>query len=170
MSAATARRRRHAERPPLAIVLDYGPDVRLARGDVAVADAADPDAPNRTVRRARVVVHYEAMSLTEHQREAADRLCVQAERAGGAAWRPDAVVTALHPSQRGHPAEWQLVAIRDVQDAREALGEIAWRLLWDAVVLNTRLADMTGGSHGRAVLTGRLLAALDRLAEHWRLT
>jgi hypothetical protein len=166
MSAAMARRTKRST-APRAVALDHGPGIRLARGDVVVLDRADPDTPNRTVRGARVAVHYAAMSLTETQREAADRLCVQAERAGGAAWRPEGIVVALHPSQRGHPAEWQVAATTDLRHAQAALGAVAWGLVWRLVVQNVPLVHDAPSGHARAVLTGRVLAGLDRLVEHW---
>ncbi len=167
MSAAMAKHRK--PRPVAAVALDHGPAIRLARGDVLVADRPDPDMPTRTIRRASVRVHYEHMDLTEPQREACDRLVVQAERAGGAAWKPDGVIVTLHPSQRGHPAEWQLAALTDVRQARAALGEAAWAVVWALVVENRPISADAASGHARAVLTGRLLAGLDRLAEHWKM-
>ena len=160
---------RKPRKQPRAVALDHGPAVRLARGDVVVADRPDPDMPNRTLRAARAVVHYASMRLTAPQREAAGRLCVQAERAGGAAWRPDGIVVALHPSQRGHPAEWQVAAITDLRRAHALLGPAAWAVVWRAVVANVPVAQDAATGHQRALLTGRLLAGLDRLAEHWRM-
>ena len=170
MSAAMAKHRKPRRTGPPAIALDHGTAIRLARGDLLVADRPDPDAPQRTIRRASVRVHYEHMGLTDPQREAADRLCVQAERAGGAAWRPDGIVVALHPSQRGHPAEWQVAAVSDLRQARAALGEAAWAVLWACVVENRPISADAASGHARAVLAGRLLAGLDRLAEHWKMT
>lgn len=169
MSAAMTKARKPRRAVPLEVRMDHGPAIRLARGDFVVGDRPDPDAPQRTIRRASVRVHYEHMGLSEPQREAADRLCVQAERAGGAAWRPDGIVVALHPSQRGHPAEWQVAAVADMRQARAALGEAAWAVVWACVVENRPMSTDAASGHARAILTGRLLAALDRLAEHWRM-
>ncbi len=167
---AMAKRKPRSTAAPRAVALDHGPAIRLARGDVEVGDGPDPDMPSRTVRRARVVVHYAAMTLSAPQREAADRLCVQAERSAGATWKPDGVVVALHQAQRGHPSEVQVVATTDLRRARAVLGEVAWALVWRLVVENVPLVQDAEGGHARAVLTGRVLAGLDRLAEHWRIS
>lgn len=169
MSAAMARTRKPRRAVPLEVRADHGTAIRLARGDLDVSDRPDPENPNRTVRRASVRVHYTHMGLTDPQMEAANRLCVQVERAGGGMWKPDGVVVSLHPSQRGHPAEWQLAATRDVENARVALGKTAWAVVWACVVENRPMSAEAVSGHARAVLTGRLLAALDRLAEHWRM-
>ena len=39
-------------RRPAELRADLGPSIRRQRGDVVVTDAPDPDAPNRTIRRA----------------------------------------------------------------------------------------------------------------------
>lgn len=183
MSAAMSRNRRaKAARIP-AVVLDVGPLTKFQMDSGRYEDTAhgDPDRPmfqddgrggrvqvgfheRKGLRRA---VHYASMSLTATQREACDRLCVKAERAGGAAWRPDGPVVALHPSQRGHPAEWQVAAASDLRRARAALGTAAWGVLWRLVVENVPMIQDAPTGHARALLTGRVLAGLDRLVEHW---
>lgn len=40
--------------PPRSTASDFGPELRLARREVVVEDAPDPDRPRRTIRRARV--------------------------------------------------------------------------------------------------------------------
>ena len=152
-----------------ALQADLGPSQRLKNGTAEIAYRADPDAPQRAdIKAARAVVPWHAMKLTDPQREAACRLEVQAEVAAGAGWKPDGVFAALPLWQRGHPTERQVRALTDMRDARAILGPAAWGLAWAVVVNGVSLVDKAGASgQARAVLTGRLLAALDRLAEHW---
>lgn len=164
------RRKKAHHAMQLATAADLGPRHLHRRGELEVVHGPDPDQPNRTVRRARRVVHYLAMDLTDPQREAADRLCVQAERASGAGWRPGGMHLARPLWQRGHPTEAQIAALADLRRAREALGAVAWLLVETVIIRNVavdRLAERRGES--RHVLRGRLLAALDRLVELWRL-
>lgn len=153
---------------PRASALDIGTSIRRLRGDVEVVDRADPDAPNRTVRGARVRVHYLSMSLTDPQREAADRLAVQAEAADGAEWRPDGERVKRPLYQLGHPTERQVAAAGDLRRAREAVGNAAWGLLKSVVVDNVPLDKLAAdGTENRHILRGRVLAGLDRLVEVW---
>src|SRR5690349_9704626 len=93
---------------PLEMVADFGPKHQRATplakilkakrpeevpGRLAVVDAPDPDAPNRTVRRARVRYHYDELhargGLTDGEREAADCWLVLREMEAGGRNRPE---------------------------------------------------------------------------------
>lgn len=128
MSAAmTARRPKR--RPPPAVALDHGPAIRIARGDVVPVDGPDPDNPNRTVRRAELVVGYHVLwankLITDDQHEAADRLLVALEAVQGASdgAGTDPAVKVAHWLQ-GHPATRQVQAAADLRRASEALGAV----------------------------------------------
>lgn len=97
-----ARHRKPRRTGPPPIPLDYGPAIRLGRGDVVVADRPDPDNPNRTVRVGRAV-------------EPIDRIRGLSDRAGQAgrkyrdAWMlvhigltpaNDGVGGSVHPAHR----------------------------------------------------------------------
>jgi len=171
MAAAKRARRRDATAESAS---DLGPQLRLVHGDVAVEDAADPDAPNRTIRRARRVwapavllangsispAHYDA-ALRYHNAYAVgvdgarDKLGIYVD-------------CAATPS--GY-ADARLAAVTDYRQATQAVGTVAssalsWCVLSYGSVAGWALSK--GWSKDKA--GGYLLAALDRLAEHYQLT
>ena len=152
---------------------DHGPPSLLAAGQAVVVDAADPAAPNRTIRRARrvwapdVLLAQGAIDQSHHHAArryhdayavgimgARDRLTVYVDRAG---------------APRGF-SEAQLFAATDYRKATQAAGQqasplLAWCVLSYGSVAGW--AQCKGWDARKA--QGYLLAALDRLVDHYGL-
>jgi hypothetical protein len=155
-------------------VSDLGPRIRLDRGELAVEDAADPDAPNRTVRRSKVVWAPDVLlrngTIDQAHHDAARRLHdAYALGVMGARER-----TNVYIARSGSPAGYadaQLAACRDYQRAAQAVGIVAMSALSWCVISHGTVAgwaECKGWPVARA--QGYLLAALDRLCEHFGLT
>jgi hypothetical protein len=189
VNAILATKRRHGRRlPPAAGGPDLGPTVRDEAGrerplrhDVEVVDAPDPDAPSRTIRRARVLPVYARMHrdgrITDEQREAADRyltawqVAEHGARDGGAesvgripGWAQDRMTLAV------------VNCAKDLREARATLRP--WeRQILDAVVLADQTLAAASISLGirpdasevirAAAAAERLSGALSQLATHW---
>ena len=162
------------KRAPAEPVADLGPRIRQERGEVVALDAPDPDAPNRTIRRARVVwcpdVLLSNNTISQAHHAAATRLHdAYALGVIGARHRLEAYV-----DRTGAPAGYadaRLAAVRDYQQAAQAVGQVAMAALAWCVISHGSVAgwaECRGWSKDRA--GGYLLAALDRLAEHYGLT
>lgn len=140
---------------------DLGPPIRRAR-DVVVEDAADPAAPNTTIRRARVRVIYHVgwieRHLTHTEHEAADRLLISLEAVTGANEDQATVSGRMAPWQRGHPSARALQAASDLRDAEARVGLPT--MVWLAVVIGQN--KWPGGQDWP-----RLAGALKVLAEMW---
>lgn len=167
MAIKAARRRQQVH-----AVLDHGPALRLIRGEVVLEDAADPDAPNRTLRRARVQWVPDVLlargSIGQHHHDAATRYVVTYERGiMGARERSSADIRAPRAAPTGMPLA-QLLAASDHQGAARAVGQVGCApLAWCVIGRGTveGWAECRGWSTARA--GGYLMAALDRLAEHY---
>jgi hypothetical protein len=145
--------------------------MRLDRGEVMVCDAPDPDQPNRTIRRAKAEwlpdkllangtigqQHHDAATRYHNAYEvgilgARDRLSVYVDCRGAPAGIADA----------------QLAAATDYRQATQAVGlTLSAALVWCVLGRGTAAgwaADRGWNPH-RA--QGYLLAALDRLADHY---
>lgn len=177
MSAAMSRKHRARAPRAAAVVLDHGPGIRIRRGDVVVADRADPDSPNRTVRGARVIYHamWAADRLGDHHHEAADRLLVALEAAQGAKDRgADFSGVRLAPWQQGHPSARAVQAAADLRTASEALGPAAFRDLVAAVGANVWPASWGAEPecwHAAPQETLRpMKCSLEILVQVWRIT
>lgn len=139
---AAMAKRRDKPRAPVAPVLDHGPADsrgRLTRTDAVLADRADPDSPNRTIRGARVIYHalWAADRLGDDHHEAADRLLVALEAVQGAKeWDDEFPGVRLAPWQQGHPGARQIQAAADLRVACAALGLAAFNDLVSAVGAN----------------------------------
>lgn len=163
------RRRRWSEP-----VSDLGPRVRLDRGDVMVEDAADPDRPNATVRRARAVWAPDVLlrngTIDQPHHDAARRL--HDAYALGVLGARDRL--AVYIARTGAPAGYadaQLAAAEDYRRAAQAVGIVAMSALSWCVISNGTVAgwaECKGWPVQRA--QGYLIAALDRLAQHYGLT
>ena len=134
-------------------------------------DAPDPDAPNRTIRRSRrewapdVLLRNGTIDQAHH--DAATRLHdAYALGVMGARDRLEVYVDRI-----GAPfgyADAQLAAVRDYERAAQAVGIVAMSALKWCVISHgsvAGLAECKGWPVQRA--QGYLLAALDRLAEHY---
>jgi hypothetical protein len=170
-SPAMPRRNRRA---PMAPMSDLGPAIRHQRGELVTEDAPDPGAPNRTVRRARqewapdVLRRNGTIGDAQHQAAtrlhdayalgilgARDRMGVYIDRTGGPSGYADA----------------QLAAAADYRRAAQAVGQVGMAALaWCVISTGTVAgwAECKGWPVPRA--QGYLLAALDRLTEHYQLT
>lgn len=164
---ATAKTRARPIRDPN----DYGPSAAMSRREVV--DAADPDNPNRTVRRARVVCHYDTAwrrgSLTAEERNACDRYARLVEAAGGACEdRGEFVGDRPPPHMRDGGILAKVRAQAVITDANAALGRSATKTMRLYVVANMSADDMAerDGLHSR-VVWGLVVAAVRRLTEHW---
>ncbi len=147
---------------------------------VTIEAAPDPEAPHRTIRRARRLtmadrLHAEGMLSTE-QREAATRYAAAFEVAAlGLTSDPAAVRGYVHPAWRSHAPEMVTAALARLRQADQALGlmgqavlrlvvcadeapETAYRRLWPA-------APAVSIVVARNRVAGALAAALDRLVE-----
>ena len=168
------RRKRAAKAMPLVVDMagaDLGPVVQHERARLEVVDAADPGAPSRTIRRARVVCHYDAMwkagTLGNPEREAADRYAVTCEREEGARDASGSACGASAPWSRT-PALTAIQASASLRAAHEAVGSDGKALLRMYVRDNRPMkAIAEDRSEEREVCKGRILATLRRLAEHW---
>lgn len=155
-------------------VSDLGPRVLLDRGEVLVEDAPDPDAPNRTIRRSRrewapdVLLRNGTIDQAHH--DAATRL--HDAYALGVMGARDRL--AVYVDRTGAPtgyADAQLAAATDYRQAAQAVGMVAMSALSWCVINHGSVAgwaECKGWPVQRA--QGYLLAALDRLAEHYQLT
>lgn len=168
-SRPAQRRRVIAPAEPVA---DLGPRVRLRRGEVAAEFAPDPDAPNRTIRRARVQwvpdLWLARGAIGRHHHDASCRYVAAYERGVlGGRERHAARISTNRPAPTGLP-DAQLAAARDYALAERAVGirlsaALAWCVLSTGTVEGW--AECKGWHRDRA--SGYLLAALDRLAEHY---
>jgi hypothetical protein len=150
---------------------DLGPNILHERGDVTVISAPDPDAPNRTIRRARRVWAPDVLlangTIQQEHHAAATRLHdAYALGVLGARER-----LAIFIDRTGTPAAFgdaQLAAARDYREAAQAVGIVAMSALsWCVLSYGTvgGWAACRGWHQQRA--QGYLIAALDRLAEHY---
>ena len=170
------RRRRAAP-----LVVDTGPTIlmRDAKGKLRpalhprleVVEAADPDAPNRTITRARVACHYDTAwrkgQISSAEREAADRYAITYDRSQGAQDRQGGPSTAANPWERTPPLT-ALQAVASLTSAHKAMGNDAAALVKAYVALNQSAEAIAIKRHeDRKVTMGRIKAALRRLAEHW---
>jgi len=152
---------------------DFGPSIRRKRGDVELVDRPDPHNPNITVRGAQKVPGYDRLwrqgTLTADQRHAADRYGRLVERAGGAAWRPDGAQVRVDCRAYG-PTAAQVDAEHELRHARAALGRAATEVADLVAVGGVTVAELA--SHlavSEGIARGMIVAALQRLVEHWRL-
>lgn len=171
-----ARRKQKQPKRAAALELagDFGPKMSRDRGDVEIVQAPDPDAPNRTIKRARRVVVYDVLNRTgtisDEQREAADRYLVTAITAGGGTWRPGDATELLGGAhwQKSGPPERQLRAMSALRRANTALGPGACHLIQRLVLDNKDLAALAAYySTNTQVVRGMVVAALTRLAEQY---
>jgi hypothetical protein len=164
-----SRRRRRAS--PALSTFDHGPDVLRDRGEITIADAADPDAPNRTIRRAKRVWAPDVLlangTITQAHHDAATRL--HDAHALGVLGARDRL--AVYVDRTGAPsgyADAQLAAAGDYRRAAQAVGQVAMAALSWCVLSHGTVAgwaECKGWNGHRAM--GYLLAALDRLTEHY---
>ncbi|RVT95237.1 hypothetical protein EOD42_16765 [Rhodovarius crocodyli] len=161
--------------------LDHGPRVQHQTGKLEVVEAPDPDRPAHNVRRARRVYHYHAAwqrgSLTDAEREAADRYAITCEMEEGARDKPTGgPPVRVPPWMQGQPLMTQVQAVTSLRFAHHAVGKDGAALLRlyvrdnlsAEVIASRRGLDGEGRQREtKDVTMGRIRAALGRLAEHW---
>jgi hypothetical protein len=157
MSAAKPARRRAPRE-----AADFGPSVRLARGDVEVVERPDPERPQGLlIRGARRRVAYHVLwlegALTDEQHEAADRYLVRLEQAAGATEGSPQRITGVGGVGYDGPTERQVAALADLRAADAVLGADR-QIVVLTVALNLMPAAEDVPTLGRA---------LGRLAEYW---
>jgi hypothetical protein len=101
-------------------IADLGPYHQHLTGRLEVIDAPDPDAPNRTIRRARLADPLRALTLTDAQWLAATRHRDNAELAEGA--RNGDGVGGRPIWDRGTYPAAVLDAVRERREAIQAVG------------------------------------------------
>lgn len=151
------------------LMIDAGPAIRLARGDVQVVTMPDPERPNATVKIAKARSNWRAMDLTGPQWDAAAQMEDTAEIAGGACWRPDGPRVSRPAYEQGHPSEHQVIAAAAMRAGKEACGQDGWFLLEQVVLGNipmVTISEASGESYRKC--RDRLTTALDKLARAWR--
>lgn len=163
---------RRQRRPPAADAqTDIGPRIRMERGEVIVLSVADPDAPNRTIRRGRVVWCPDVLlsngTITAEHHAAATRL--HDSYSLGVLGARDRL--AVYVDRTGAPsgfADAQLAAARDYRETAQAVGQVAMAALSWCVLSHGTVAGWAACRGWQpAKAQGYLLAALDRLAEHY---
>jgi hypothetical protein len=145
--------------------------MRIERGEVDVLDAPDPDHPNATLRRAKAVWAPDVLlrngTIDQAHHSAATRL--HDAYALGVMGARDRL--AIYIAKTGAPsgyADAQLAAAEDYRRAAQAVGIVAMSALSWCVISHGTVAgwaECKGWPVQRA--QGYLLAALDRLAEHY---
>ncbi|MBC9176777.1 hypothetical protein [Pseudoroseomonas ludipueritiae] len=165
---------RHGTRRAVDPVTDYGPTLRLNRGDVEKVMRPDPENPNREVMGCRRVEEFRRMHqagtiMLEHFL-ACERYIVTASAAMGVHDQDRCPVGRRAHWQQGHLADQQLAAMVSMRNAIAALGCSAHALVEMLVLENlplAKIAQRRGMNPTEA--KGAVRAALTRLAEHWGL-
>jgi hypothetical protein len=152
-------------------VTDAGPAPQLRRGEVAVHDAADPDQPNRTIRRAKRVWAPDVLLATgtigQHHHDAATRYH-NAYAVGIEGARDRLGVYVDCAGSPGGYADARLSAARDYREATQAVGVVSSAALaWCVLSYGTVAGWAECKAWNKHKAGGYLLAALDRLAEHY---
>ncbi|MFC0411071.1 DUF6456 domain-containing protein [Roseomonas elaeocarpi] len=132
--------------------------------------AADPDDPNRTIRRHRrhdpVRRLYDAGTLSAAHWVAAEKFRDLHALAEGA--REDRGPGALAPWQKGHLSQTQLDAMTARTEAVRAVGLRLSAVFMAAVIQQERLTQIEKDLHIRNGGASQLLwEALELLADHW---
>lgn len=100
------------------------------RPAIILEDAADPDAPNRTIRRARVSDPLRAMALTDREWAAAERLRADNDLATG--YREGAGETVRVDRSYTGPAHYTIIQL-DARKRLRLLSEVLTRREWDVL-------------------------------------
>jgi hypothetical protein len=155
-------------------VTDYGPSIRLNRGEVEKVTRPDPDNLNREILGCRRVEEFRRMHqagtiMLEHFL-ACERYIVTASAAMGIHDRPTSPVGRRPFWQQGHMADQQLAARVSIRNAANALGCSAHALVEMLVLENLSMATIAKRRDMNPTeAKGAVRAALTRLAEHWGL-
>lgn len=152
---------------------DMGPAEGLASGAVVISFGPDVDDPNKTVRRAKRLWAPDTLlgkgAITPAHHAAATKYLDQYQRGVLGAGRSRTIVPMRKMvAQSGGYQETQLAAAKGYRDATAAVGTaltpaLAWCVLSHGTVAGW--AECRGWNPHKAA--GYLIAALDRLAEHY---
>ena len=151
---------------------DLGPPEGLKTGAVVVSFGPDVDDPNKTVRRAKRVWAPDTLlakgAITPAHHAAACKYLEQYQRGVLGAGRNRSIVPMQRSAGPGGYQETQLAAAKGYRDATAAVGTtltpaLAWCVLSHGTVAGW--AECRGWNPHKAA--GYLIAALDRLAEHY---
>jgi hypothetical protein len=150
---------------------DLGPEIQIERGDLVVQNVPDPERLNRTIRRARRAWIPDVLlgkgTILECHHAACVRYLEAHER--GALGVCDRPVVFVGGGRGGlGPGEVQLACLADARKARTALGRrlaeaVDWCVLGTGTVEGFAKHRGINGHHA----SGYLLAAMDRLVEHY---
>jgi hypothetical protein len=161
-----SRRTRTAAAQPL----NMGTAVRRDREEVVDEWAPDPDAPTRTIRRARAVWLPDALhakrTISKHLHDAATRLMDSFEL-GICGAKDRNMVFVSRSGGPGGMAEAQLAAAGDYRKAMAAAGDLGPVLVWCVLGHGSLRGYAAGLGRSRDGAQRDLLEALDRLAKHW---
>ena len=179
-----ARARRVGRDYGIVATCDYGPGLRLEpvhahdgallrEADVMVADAPDPDAPKRTIRRARRTDHLLSLlregTIDRRQADAGELLYNAMERAQCSLPAVSRSEVHVPPWDRTAISEQQLKARRHVDSALAALDNaVTPAVLW--VLDGGTIRGYAAFAHVRHMTVADLLCrGLSALADHYRL-
>jgi hypothetical protein len=152
--------------------LDYGPSIRLNRGETEKASRPDPTQVNREVLGCRRYEEFRRLhqlgTITLEHFLACERYIVTASAAMGIHDTDKSPVGRRPPWQQGHMADQQLAARVSIRNAANALGPSAHALVEMLVLENLTLKKIAERRDMNPTETkGEVRAALTRLAEHW---
>jgi hypothetical protein len=160
-----------SRRHKIVVVTDLGPKIQRDRGDLVVDLVADPDAPNRTVRRAKRIWVPDTMlnkgTITGDGHAACSRyLSTHARGVHGVKETEWVPVDCLNGGVS--PCDAQLDALTDFRKAERAVGKrlgegLTWCVLGYASL--DQFAEHKGVSPHQA--SGFLIAAVERLCDHY---
>jgi hypothetical protein len=150
---------------------DYGPSIRLNRGEIEKQVATCPDNPNATIKWGEGVA-YEVLwrphAVDDAQCEACGRYLMDAEAALGARNRPIIQVTRAGPWDQSHPSERQVKALVSLRNARAILGGNGPAHCDLLIVENLSVRKIAERRNERQEVSMRqVLATRTRLGEHW---
>lgn len=142
-------------------VSDFGPPDQSAR--VVIRDRGDPDAPNRTIKRAEVYVLYHGLYadgfLSDAEHQAADRLAIAYEIVEGGAGGYGPGGSSGNPYGRLPVSARALQAATDLRLAKETLGLEEYLFALCVCALNRWPKEYPQGP--------RLAKALQAMAKRW---
>lgn len=137
----------------------------MTRPAVEIVDAPDPDAPNRTIRRARRVDPLLALALSDREWAAALRFRDEADLANPYA-TGEGVGGRAHWQRSGLPAA-QLDAITSLTGAHMAIGPICSPVVCAVVLEWQPIRAVAKGGAGRKAAEARLRLGLARLIDYY---
>jgi hypothetical protein len=153
---------------------DLGPLMLHRRGWLTLEDAPDPDAPNRTLRRARAVWVPDEWLRKGTIDQADHSATVRYHEAYALGIMGASERAPVYVQMTGAPSglsDAKLAAATDYRKASEAVGAFSANCLTWCVLGRSTVAEWAGNRQIHPqIAAGYLLAAIHRLTEHYRLT